>query len=172
MKLHHLISALLGFIVSTAYAEECPVPPQKHSVEFERLKALEGKWEGTTLENGKSSPVTVTYHVTAGGSAILETLLPGTPHEMVSVYTDKVGKLSMTHYCMIGNQPQLELVSSSPTEISLSFGKHNSMNPKVEDHMHALRMVFIDDNTLVQNWSGYMNGKEKDPTVFKLERAH
>jgi len=46
-------------------------------------EALSGDW---TLNGGDSS-VGVSYHVTAAGSAVVETLFPGTPHEMVSVYT-------------------------------------------------------------------------------------
>ena len=34
--------------------------------------------------------------VTSGGSALVEKLSPGTPHEMVSVYHDKDGELAMT----------------------------------------------------------------------------
>ena len=45
----------------------------------------------------------VSYRVTAGGSAILETTAAGTPMEMISMYHDRGGKLFMTHYRMLGN---------------------------------------------------------------------
>jgi hypothetical protein len=44
-------------------------------------------------------PVRVEYRVTGAGSAVVETLFPGTPHEMVTVYHARKGVLCMTHYC-------------------------------------------------------------------------
>ena len=149
MKRLIFASLILVSMSGIVIAEECKPPPQAHSKEFEKLKSLEGKWEGTTIENGKEENVSVTYHLTSGGSAIIETLFPGTDHEMVSVYHDEGGKLEMTHYCMIGNHPNLALTKSSPTEMTLDFAKNNTINPKKEDHMHSLRLVFIDNDTIV-----------------------
>ena len=108
-------TAFTALLLATfANAEECKAPPAEHSKEFEQLKQLDGKWEGSVGMGGKAEKIEATYHVTAGGSAVVETLFPGTPHEMVSVYTDNGGKLSMTHYCMMGNQPKMDLISGSP----------------------------------------------------------
>ena len=49
--------------------------------------------------DGKEVPVSVTYETSSNGSIVVETLFPGTPHEMVSVYYDENGKFGMTHYC-------------------------------------------------------------------------
>ena len=171
MKTSFFFAATLTLVATNVYAEECKPPVKTHSAEFEKLKTLEGKWEGETKHDDKQENVTVTYHVTSGGSAVVETLFPGTPQEMVSVYTESDHKLSMTHYCMLGNQPRLDLVNSSPTEIALSFSKQNAINPNKEDHMHALRLVFIDNDNIVQNWSGIKGGKAGDPVLFKLHRV-
>jgi hypothetical protein len=151
-------------------AEECKPPPVKRSQEFERIKLLEGNWTGTTTKDGKTESVSVKYHVTSGGSAVVETLFPGTPHEMVSVYHDEDGVLSMTHYCMLGNRPRLDLTSASPRELNFNFAEQNAINPKTEDHMHALNIAFIDNDNIIHNWSGYQKGEEGPPAVFKLKR--
>jgi len=168
-----LIATVLAlFSVSNARADECKVPPpQKHSAEFERMKTLEGNWKGTTTENGKASEVSVTYHVSSGGNAVIETLFPGTPHEMVSVYHDENGKLSMTHYCMIGNRPKLSLTSATARELNFDFANDNTIDPAKEDHMHSLNIAFVDKNRIIQNWSGYQKGEPKDPTAFSLTRV-
>ncbi len=171
MKRLIIISIILVSMSGVAVAGESKAPRQSDSKEFEKIKSLAGKWEGTTTESGKDQSVSVTYHLTSGGAAVVETLFPGTDHEMVSLYHDEGGKLAMTHYCMLGNRPNLELSSSSPTEINLDFSKDNKIDPVKEDHMHSLRMVFIDKDTLVQNWSGFMGGKQKEPTIFKLSRV-
>ena len=38
----------------------------------------------------KTLPLTITYESTAGSTAISERMFPGTPHEMLSVYTVEV----------------------------------------------------------------------------------
>lgn len=167
-----LLSLLLPLALFTnAYAEECKPPPVKHSQELERMKTLDGKWTGTTLNGKKKETVVVDYHVTAGGTAVVETLFPGSPHEMVSVYHDDDGVLTMTHYCMLGNQPRMDLTSSTPKELNFSFAEKNTINPKTEDHMHSLSLAFVDKDTIVENWSGFHQGEPGDPTAFRLTRV-
>jgi len=105
-KIFILISLVL---ISTAAYAEMPEgwAPPKLSVELERMKALEGNWAVTekTAEEG-SKTTTIQYKVTSGGTAVTETIDPGTAHEMITVYHDKVGKLTMNHFCMLGNQRQ------------------------------------------------------------------
>ena len=116
-----LISAALAISVCTAEAGKMVKPPEA-SDQLARIKALSGKWKGTATEaDGSQQPAEVEYHVTSGGSAVVETLFAGTDHEMVSVYHDQGGKLSMAHYCMLGNQPELGFVNASPSEIQLSL---------------------------------------------------
>src|SRR5690349_10162902 len=83
--------------------------PKPGSPELEQIKALAGTWEGTAETDGKTEPAAIEYKVSSMGTVVVETLFPGTPHEMVSIYhDDENGKLTMTHYCAIGNQPQLD----------------------------------------------------------------
>ena len=114
---------------------------------------------------------TVVYEVTSNGSAVIERLGPGTPRAMVSVYHDERGRLAMTHYCALGNQPKLTLEAASPDTIKLGFAKQNVINPKKEDHMHALEITFVEPDQVRQAWSGYRGGKLEKPTVLMLTRA-
>lgn len=141
-----------------------------HSAEFEKLKTLVGRWDGTSAHDGKTEDVSVTYHLTSGNTAIVETLSPGTAHEMVSVYHDENGKLVMTHYCMLGNQPKLDVKRNAGSEIELGFAADNSIDPK-SDHMNGVRFTFIDADNIVQHWSGIHSGKPTPPVIFKLARA-
>lgn len=169
---------LLGFsILSLAAAhadeakkEECVLPPPYvGSAEFQKMKSLAGTWEGADpmSPDGKMK---VIYEVTSNGSAVVERMGPGTPSEMVSVYHDEKGKLAMTHYCAIGNQPRLALASSTPDTIKLDFAKGNVINPKKEDHMHSVVMTFVGPDKLRQSWSGYKDGKPMEPMVVTLTR--
>src|SRR2546425_11638376 len=57
------------------------------SAALERFKALAGDW--VAAEDGdmvKKGDLVARYAVTAGGSAVVETVFPGRAHEMVTVY--------------------------------------------------------------------------------------
>ncbi len=141
------------------------------SKEFERIKGLAGTWEGTSSMKEKSEKVSVTYLVTSGGSAVIETLFPGTPHEMVSVYDDEDGKLSMTHYCMLKNHPNMKLKSADESTINLDFAGDSAFDPAKEPHMHSLSIIFKDKNKMVQSWTMYENGKAKETATFSFSRV-
>ena len=151
--------------------EECKLPPPYvGSAAFQKIKSLAGTWETPDpMTPGAMSKVV--YDVTSNGSAVVERFSPGAPHEMVSVYHDEQGRLAMTHYCAIGNQPKLALASSSPEKITLAFSKDNVINPKKDDHMHSLEIAFLGPEQMQQTWSGYRGGKLEKPAVFVLTRV-
>ncbi|HEY7534320.1 MAG TPA: hypothetical protein VH878_00025 [Thermodesulfobacteriota bacterium] len=168
-----IVIAIVCLVFIGAFIAKSDDAPSEHSQhagskEFEHMKSLVGTWEGTSSKDGEK--VTVTYKTTAGGSAILETLFSGTPHEMVSVYYDNGGKLGMTHYCMLGNQPQMTLKSADDNKIDLVFISGDNIDPKKAPHMHEVSMSFVDKDYMVQEWTMYENGKAKDTVTFKLAR--
>src|SRR5690349_14032148 len=81
--------------------------PKAGSKEFERMKQLVGTWKGSGDMDGKKMDAVVNYRLTSAGTVLLETMGPGTDHEMVTAYHDEGGKLAMTHYCAMGNQPHM-----------------------------------------------------------------
>ncbi len=142
------------------------------SPEFERIKQLVGSWEGTASMGKEGEKVIVTYHTTSGDSAIIETLFPGTSHEMVSVYHDNGGKLAMTHYCMLKDQPQMSLKNADDSKVDLEFAGGNNVDPAKDPHMHAVSIIFKDENNIVQEWTFYEAGKEKGTNTITLTRAN
>lgn len=121
-------------------------PPDTSSAELNRIKALEGRWRSTTSMFGKENEEVFTeYKITAGGSAVLETIFPGTPQEMVSVYyDDDQGKLAMTHYCMMRNRPHFKLVESAKDEIKLDVTKVEGLKSEDAPSMGAIVLKFDD----------------------------
>src|SRR5262245_49588466 len=79
-----------------------PAPPSNAALE--KLKKLAGTWLLADKDGKPTDQVASIIKVTAGGSAVHETLFPGQPLEMVSVYTVDGSDLIMTHYCVLGNQ--------------------------------------------------------------------
>ena len=146
--------------------------PVASSSELERVKSLAGRWEGTMREgDGTGGPAAVEYKVTSGGSVVVETLFPGTPHEMVSVYHDAPGgQLSLTHYCMLGNQPELNLVSAADRQMDFSLASGSAI-PASEQHMHALTLTWLDPDHLRQVWTSQKDGQANNPTTIELSRV-
>ncbi len=160
---------LVGSFV--AYAGEGRGAPYSGSKEYERMRQLVGVWESTSNVGKEGQPVRVEYRLTAGGSTIVETLFPGTPEEMVSVYHDNQGKLSMTHYCMLQNQPSMKLLNAGADRLDFIFAEGNGINPAKDPHMHALTISFVDKDHIVQNWTLFEGGKETGVTRLNLSRV-
>jgi hypothetical protein len=155
-----------------AHAGEHQTSPHVGSGEFERMKQLVGAWEGTSDMGKEGEKVRVEYRLTSGGSALVETLSPGSAEEMVSVYHDRKGKLAMTHYCTLRNQPRMALAKADAQSIELVFArKGNDIDPAREKHMHAVRITFTDNDHIVQRWTLYDKGKDAGGVTMKLTRV-
>ena len=141
-----------GVVHANEGKEECKMPPPYvGSAEFEKIKSLAGTWEGDNVMS-PDGKMKVIYEVTSNGSAVLERLGPGTPSEMVSVYHDENGKLVMTHYCAIGNQPKLKLAASSADKITMVFAKGNLINPKKENHLpRPFGLFYVEDRNCYED---------------------
>lgn len=148
-----------------------PEKPQRGSAEFERVKSLVGTWKGKADMGEGPMEFTVEYRLIAGGSAIEERIFAGTPKEMVTMYHDKKGKLSLTHYCMLGNRPGMLLKSSDDKTLNFDFDATCGVDDKAEMHMHSLSIKFDDADTITQNWQLFENGKAKDSHPFALKRV-
>ena len=171
ISLLFILTCILFVGSLVAYAGKGPGTPYSGSKEYERMRQLVGVWEGTSNMGKEGQPIRVEYRLTAGGSAIVETLFPGTPEEMISVYYDNKGKLSMTHYCMLRNQPHMKLLKAGVDKLDFMFAGGSGINPQKDAHMHALTISFGDKDHIVQNWTLFENGKEKEATRLNLSRV-
>ena len=109
---------------------------------FASLKKLQGEWRGPAMQKGMPPGHSI-YRVTAGGSAVQETIFPGTKMEMLSVYHMDKGRLLMTHYCALGNQPRMKLNTrkSTASELVFDFDGGTNLNPHRDMHMHSLTLT-------------------------------
>ncbi len=170
-----LTSSALGAGVLVAGALATIQVKAQSSVEsqaaFDKLKGLAGEWHGTVGEKGKGPEVTVLYKTTANGSAVLETLFPGTDHEMVTVYYLDGGKLALTHYCAMANQPRMMLSGKSTAdELVFDFAGGANIQPEKDTHMHSARIRFDGKNAIAAEWDLFEQGKKAESKKFFLSR--
>jgi hypothetical protein len=146
-------------------------PPQASLPAFEPFKKLAGTWEGKEVEGRVGTDVRAVYRVTSGGTAVVETLFPGTDHEMVSVIHPDNGDLLMTHYCMVGNQPQMKAPGTGEArEVAFKFVRATNLKSPDDMHMHDVTYTFVDRDTLRSAWTHYHGGKPAGQVVFELKR--
>ncbi|HEY7312672.1 MAG TPA: hypothetical protein VH643_25125 [Gemmataceae bacterium] len=120
---------------------------------LEKLKALAGTWVVADKDGKPTDQVVSIIKVTAGGSAVQETLFPGQPQEMVSIYHQDGADLVMTHYCMLGNQPRMKAdPKSPPNQIHFEFAGGTNLDPAKDKHMHEGTITFVDADHI--EWCG------------------
>jgi len=164
-----LLAVLLPFRPAAGAGETLPAP--QTSADFEMIKALAGVWNGTTDAHGKKESARVAYKVTSAGTAVEETLFPGTPHEMVSVYFLDGKTLMMTHYCALGNQPRMKVTAFEPNKkIKFEMVDATGMKSPEDPHMGQLTVTMKDKDHLTQEWVHMMPGGKKESATFVYER--
>ena len=151
---------------TTNHAACADMPPYKGSAAFERMKSLVGKWEGESPMMGKMK---TEFRLIAGDSVIEERFAGGTPMEMLSTYYDVNGKLTMKHYCMLRNQPQMKLTKSNADSLTFDLALTPGLNPAKDKHMHGATYTFIDANHYKLDGVAWENGKPSPcgpPVIF------
>jgi hypothetical protein len=134
-----------------------PTPPTNPALE--KLKKLAGTWVLADKDGKPTKEIASIIKVTAGGSVVHETLFPGQPQEMVSVYTVDGPDLIMTHYCVLGNQPRMKADPKSPAnQIVWRFTGGTNLDPTKDKHMHEATLTIVDEDRLEVNGVGWENG--------------
>jgi hypothetical protein len=137
--------------------DHVPTPP--HNVGLEKMKKLVGTWVEADKDGQPTEMVVSVIKLTAGGSVIHETLFPGQSHEMVSIYTADGPDLAMTHYCMLGNQPQMKASAKSPAnQLKFEFAGGTNLDPQKDKHMHAATLTIVDADHVEIDGVGWENG--------------
>ncbi len=173
MLLHLRLSVLGGIALAAGLsAAEVTAPrPADPKAAFARLKDLAGEWKGNVGQ--PDGPATrVIYRVTANGHTVMETLFPGTDHEMISMYHLDGGELVLTHYCAAGNQPRMRLsrAQSTAAELVFEFTGGTNLDPAKDGHIHSGRIRLPAPDRVEAEWVFYAGGQPAGTNRFLLAR--
>src|SRR5262249_46117977 len=106
-----------------------------------------------------------------GGSAVVETIAPGADHEMVTLIHPDGSDLILTHYCMLGNQPQMKASGvGAGNQVAFQFVRATNMKSDKDMHMHNVTYTFVDRDTLKSVWTHYSDGKASGDMTIELKR--
>ncbi len=145
-----------------------PKAPKGPTLEW--LKSMVGDWVQVDKDGKATDVVMSKMRLTAGGSAILEILFPGTDHEMVSVYHQDGAKLMLTHYCVLGNQPTMQArFGVDKNQLVFEFVSGTNMKP-TDSHMHRGTLTRIDKNHMRNEWENFKDGKHNGTHGFEFVR--
>jgi hypothetical protein len=152
-----LVVAALATLAGTALA--APAPPAAASTKapsaaFERFKGLVGEW--VAAEDGEMSrkgDLVARYALTAGGTALVETVFPGSAHEMVTVYHADGDDLVLTHYCVEGNQPRMRARNATGPRFDFRFDGGTNIDPRRDRHMHQASLELVGDDEIRSEWT-------------------
>ena len=121
------------------------------SEDFEKLKSLEGKWQGTLERtDGTSDSFELNYSVTSNGSALLEESDTGGV-EMLTIFNFQNNELLSTHYCGLQNKPVSVLKSSTKGEfVFITDSKRSGLSTEKEAFVTSWKISLMpeDSNTI------------------------
>jgi hypothetical protein len=161
-----LLACLSPFAVADDEAKTPPASPR-----LEAIKALAGEWVRIGDDGKPTDEIVSAYRVTAGGSAVIETLFPGQPHEMVTVYHDDGDALVLTHYCMLGSQPRMRARETDRANtFAFSCAGGSNMASHDDAHMHDAELTIIDANQLKAKWTEFVRNQPTHSAEFNLAR--
>jgi hypothetical protein len=118
----------------------------------------------------KKGDLVARYRVTAGGSAVVEELFPGTPHEMSTVYHRDGPDLVLTHYCMSGNQPRMRARPGEGATVAFAFDGGTNLDPARDRHMHEATFTFVSRDEVRTEWRELAGGKPGVTVALHLVR--
>ena len=137
---------------------------------FERLKALEGEWVDADGTFGAKGAVAVTYKVTGGGNAVVETFPVNTPYEMVTIYHLDGDQVTLTHYCTSNTQPRMQSKGLAGNVLTFDFAGGANIDPAKTSHMHSAKLEFVSADEIRATWDNWQNGKADHSATFRVVR--
>jgi hypothetical protein len=164
-----LITALVAASLALQSADLKPTQSTDAKAAFARLKTLVGQWEATT----SSGKVHLSYELVSGDTALVERDSSETMPSMVTVYYVDGGRLLLTHYCMVGNQPRMQAkaFNADTGEIDFQFLDATNLSSSAVGHMHNAKIRIVDNSHLVSEWQFYDNGKPKFSETAQYTRV-
>jgi hypothetical protein len=165
MRVLRVLGATSVF-AAAVYAQPTRVPQSPVAV-FAKLQSLAGDWEGSAVHDGKQMPTTTSFRVVADGSAIMDDLAPGTPHEMITMFHMDGKDLLATHYCSHHNQPRLlALPTADPSVVEFAFKDATNLANPADAHMIGVKFTILDANHHVEEWTAAESGH---PVTLRFE---
>ena len=166
-----LMVSVIALVAGVALTEAAAQTTSPNQARFEALKKLAGDWVEVGKDGKPTATVLTSIRVTAGGTAIHETIFPGTDKEMVTLYHLDGDDLILTHYCVLGNQPRLKAEPGKDAKrIAFKFSGGTNLKSPDDMHMHDATLILIDNDHFRAEWTACKDGKACHQANFDFVR--
>jgi hypothetical protein len=166
-----LMVAVIALVAGVVVAEAAAQTTSPNQARFEALKKLAGDWVEVGKDGKPTATVLTSIRVTAGGTAIHETIFPGTDKEMITLYHLDGDDLILTHYCVLGNQPRMKAEPGKDAKrISFKFSGGSNLKSPDDMHMHDATLTLIDNDHFRADWTACKDGKPCHQAGFDFVR--
>lgn len=151
-----------------------PASAEARAALLDQVKGLKGEWEMLD-EQGKPAGA-IRFELTSAGNVVREVMFPGSEHEMTNMYHMDGDALVMTHYCAVGNQPQMRARSGTlpsngrPGEIAMRFDRVTNKSSADQAVMGNMTLVFVSADSVREEWTQVDPTKEHGRVVMNLRR--
>ncbi len=169
----------LGLLLSTVGAGTAAAEVTAEDA-FTTLKGMAGDWYGTPEGVGEETAAEAAaagelmnrIEVSAAGTVVMETMAPGTEHEMINMYHLDGDDLVLTHYCAGGNQPRMRLDrgSSSAERLIFDFTGGTNLDPATDHYIHDIEIGIRGDGEIESVWNSWSDGEQSAQMTFYLTR--
>jgi hypothetical protein len=152
-----------------------PAPTETQKV-FDKLKALNGSWEGhlklvppVPEMEGKSAQVA--FRVASRGHTLMHDLkVEGIPDNPLTMLVVDADRLLLTHYCDADNRPRM-IGQATPDGKTVEFDFLDVSGNVKHGHMHHAVFTFVDENHHSEDWIFMMPGDKAMHAHMDLQRT-
>jgi hypothetical protein len=172
MMLRAVFSLFVVAVMAAVTSSKAGEPTKSANAQrFEALKQLAGDWVAADKDGKPTDKFISSIRVTAAGTAIQETLFPGSDKEMLTIYHLDGADLVLTHYCMLGNQPRMRAEPTGDVnKIAFKFIGGTNLKSNDEHHMHQATLTIAGKDRFTAEWVSCKDGKPCHQVSFKLVR--
>jgi hypothetical protein len=128
---------------------------------FDAFRGMAGRWQGKSTKGWEDE---MSARVIAKDSVVVMRSFEAHPgEEMLTTILMDGQDLTLTHYCVAGNQPRLVASSVSPDgrEVTFSFRDGTNLPSRDRGHMDKVIYRFVDDDHFTSRWTWYQDGEER-----------
>ena len=137
---------------------------------LDMIKKLAGDWVEVGEDGMPTGKIITSFRLTAGGTAVEETLFAGTDLEMITLYYVDGDDLVLTHYCVNGNQPHMKAEAKKGATIVFKCAGGTNMKSEDDKHMHSAKITWRDDDHIRSEWKEITAGENSYTATFELAR--
>lgn len=140
---------------------------------FKNLSTGNGRWVSHNKgPDGKDHETVLVFKTVSNGSAVCETLFPGTAEEMITMYHLDGDRLVGTHYCAMGNQPRMVATvcacDTANKTCKFNFLDGTNMDASKDSFMGKQGYTFCGPDTLAVKWHHLGPGGKDSPETFDV----